>query len=403
MNQQNLLILFYLNKSKINQKGTCPIYCRITFLKKRKQFATGEFINPSNWNAKQQRAISNSIESRQLNTQLQIITANIKKEYLKLQLSETEFTSEDIFRHYIGEPTRQEKFLIDYFNEFLVKKKKLIGIDIEQATWKKYYYACEQTKTFIQWHYKKNDLPFNKLNEQFLDDFEFYLKTELNQRQVTVNKTIQRLRKPIKTAVSEGYFNKDPFSLHKPGKVSTNVIFLSENELERLEKYQFIQPRLSVVRDLFIFCCYTGLAYYEMRQLKYEHIVKGFDNKDWIKMERKKTGKPISIPILPQANAVLCKYMNYGDTALPKISNQKMNSYLKEIAAIVNIKKRITHHVARKTFASTVLLYNDVPMEIVSKLLGHSSLKITESYYGKIVDKKVSDSMAELSNKLAKR
>jgi len=135
MNQQNLLILFYLNKSKINQKGTCPIYCKITFLKKRKQFATGEFINPSNWNAKQQRAISNSIESQQLNTQLQIITANIKKEYLKLQLSETEFTSEDIFRHYIGEPIRQERYLIDYFNEFLVKKKKLIGIDIEQATW----------------------------------------------------------------------------------------------------------------------------------------------------------------------------------------------------------------------------------------------------------------------------
>lgn len=400
MNQQKLIVLFYLNKSKINKKGTCPIKCRITFRKKRKEFATGEFINPDNWNAKQQRAISNSIESQQLNTQLQIITANIKKEYLKLQLSETEFTTEDIFGHYIGEPTSQERYLIDYFNEFLVKKKKLIGIDIEHATWKKYYYACEQTKSFIQWQYKKHDVSFNKLNQQFLDDFEFYLKTELNQRQVTVNKTIQRLRKPIKTAVSEGCLNKDPFPLYKPGKVSKSVIFLSVSELETLEQYHFIQPRLSLVRDLFIFCCYTGLAYHEMRQLRYEHIVKGFDNKDWIKMERKKTGRPISIPILPKANTILYKYKNDGDTALPKISNQKMNSYLKEIAAIIGIKKRISHHMARKTFASTVLLYNDVPMEIVSELLGHSSISITEDYYGKVVQKRVSDWITELGKKL---
>ena len=289
MNQQNLLVLFYLNKSKINKKGTCPITCRITFRKKRKEFATGEFIKPDDWNAKQQRGTSNSIENQHLNTQLQIITANIKKEYLKLQLSETEFTTEDIFRHYIGEPTSQERYLIDYFNEFLVKKKKLIGIDIEQATWKKYYYACEQTKSFIQWQYKKNDIPFNKLNQQFLDDFEFYLKTELNQRQVTVNKTIQRLRKPIKTAVNEGYLDKDPFSLFKPGKVTKKVIFLSVNELEILEKYQFRQQRLCLVRDLFIFCCYTGLAYNEMSQLKHDHIIEGFDNNEWIQMERKKT------------------------------------------------------------------------------------------------------------------
>jgi len=369
-------------------------------LKKRKQFATGEFINPSNWNAKQQRATSNSIESQQLNTQLQIITANIKKEYLKLQLSETEFTVEDVFRHYIGEPTHQDRYLIDYFNEFLIKKKKLIGIDIEQATWKKYYYACEQTKSFIEWQYRKHDIPFNKLNLQFLDDFEFYLKTELNQRQVTVNKTIQRLRKPIKTAVGEGYLNKDPFSLYKPGKVTKSIIFLSVNELERLENYQFMQPRLSLVRDLFIFCCYTGLAYNEMSQLKPEHIVKGFDNNEWIQMERKKTGKMISIPVLPKANAILSKYINDGGTALPKISNQKMNSYLKEVAAIIGIKKRISHHTARKTFASTVLLYNDVPMEIVSELLGHSSIKITQEHYGKIVQKKISEEMIRISENL---
>ncbi len=191
MNQQNLLVLFYLNKAKLNQKGTCPIYCRITYLKKRRQFSTGEFVKPSAWNPKLQLAILKSIENQQLNTQLQIITAKIKKEYLKLQLSEIEFTVEDIFQHYLGKPTRQETFLIAYFNEFLSKKKQLVGIDIELATWKKYYYACLQSQSFIKWKFKKHDIPFSKLKLHFLDDFEFYLKIEKKQRQVTVNKTIQ--------------------------------------------------------------------------------------------------------------------------------------------------------------------------------------------------------------------
>ena len=216
MNQHNLTILFYLQKVRINKKGTCPIRCRITYRKKRKEFATSEFVHPAEWNTKQQRAASNSIENLQLNAQLQIIAANIKKEYLKLQLSESEFSVEDIFQHYLGKPARQETYLIAYFKEFLEKKQKLIGIDIDRATWKKYYYACRQAQSFIQWKFKKKDVPLSKLNPHFLDDFEFYLKTELNQRQVTVNKTIQRFRKPVKTAVGEGYLDKDPFTLHKP-------------------------------------------------------------------------------------------------------------------------------------------------------------------------------------------
>lgn len=399
MNQQNLSILFYLQKARINKKETCPIRCRITYKKKRKEFAAGEFVKPDEWDSKRQQAYSKSIVNEQLNTQLEIITAKIRKEYLKLQLSETEFTVEDIFKHYLGKPARQETYLIAYFKEFLEKRKKLIGIDITKATWKKYYYACQQAQSFIKWQYKKKDIPLEELKPHFLDDFEFYLKTELDQRQVTVNKTIQRLRKPVKTAVGKGYLDKDPFALHKPGRVIKSVIFLTVEELTKLENHKIEQPRLKQVRDLFVFCCYTGLAYNEMRELRTEHIIKGFDGNEWIEMERRKTGKMISVPVLPKAKAILIKYMDDSQAALPTISNQKMNSYLKEIAAIVGIKKRISHHMARKTFASTVLLYNDVPMEIVSELLGHSSIKITQEYYGKIVQRRISEEMNRLSNK----
>ncbi|WP_027078863.1 site-specific integrase [Maribacter antarcticus] len=399
MNPNKLSIRFVILKAKINKQGLCAISCRLTFKSKRKAFSTGLFVNPDNWNAKKQVSISKSIASQQLNTQLQIIEGNIKKEYLKLQLSEIEFTVEDIFKHYLGEPSRQETFLIAYFKKFLEKKNNLIGIDIELATWKKYYYACIQAESFIRWQYKKQDIPFSKLTIQFLDDFEFYLKTEKKQRQVTVNKTIQRFRKPILTAVGEGYLDKDPFVLHKPRRVIKGVIFLTVEELDTLENYEIIQPRLQVVKDLFIFCCYTGLAYHEMSILQREHIIKGFDGNEWIQMKRKKTGKMISVPLLPKAKTILDKYKDDKHSALPKFSNQKINSYLKEIAAVVGIKKRISHHMARKTFASTVLLYNDVPMEIVSELLGHSSIKITQEYYGKVVQKRVSEEMKRLMKK----
>mgnify|MGYP003681238088 CR=1 FL=1 len=209
MNQKNLIVLFYLNKAKTNQKGTRPIYCRITYLKRRKQFSTGEFINPFEWNANKQKGSSKSIANQQINLQLKIITANIKKAYLQLQLAGDEFTVEDIFNNYIGKPDNKEYGVIKYFKEFLEKKKKLVGIDIQLGTWKKFNYAHEQVRDFIKWKYGKQDHPLSKLKLQFLHDFEYYLKTERNQSQVTINKCIQRFRKPIKEALGEGYLEKD--------------------------------------------------------------------------------------------------------------------------------------------------------------------------------------------------
>jgi len=399
MNHKSISILFYLNKSKTNKKGLCPIKCRITYKEKRKEFSTGEFMNPSEWNTKHQKARSYSIANQQINLQLEIITANIKKAYLQLQLGGTEFSVEDIFNAYSGKPTTKEVKVIEYFQGFLTKKKRLIGIDIQMSTWKKFYCTCQQTQDFIKWKYRKNDVSLDKIKLQFLHDFEYYLKTERRQKQITVNKTIQRLRKPIKEAVAEGSLASDPFAPHRPGRVRKEVVFLSTDELYILEKHHFVQPRLQLVKDLFIFCCYTGLAYHEMANLKKEHIVKGFDGNEWIQMKRKKTGRMISVPLLPKAKAILDNYKEVGNLALPKFSNQKINSYLKEIAGIVGINKPISHHMARKTFASTVLLYNDVPMEIVSELLGHSSMKITQEYYGKIVQKRVSEEMRRISKK----
>ena len=396
MNQNALSVLFYLNKAKTNKQGRCPIKCRLTYLNARKEFSTGEFIIPKNWNSKLQKSAKNE----QLNVQLEIIKTNIRRSFLELQISQITYGIEEIFKGYIGKPLDKEKYFIEYFKEFQAKKNQLIGIDLQLGTWKKFEYAQVQFEAFLKYKLNKKDIRLNALKIQTLNDFEHYLKTVRLQKQVTINKTIQRLRKPIKEAINEGYLEKDPFVSFKPGKVIKEIIFLTDEELKILENHEFFHPRLSLIKDLFVFCCYTGLAYHEMSELKQKHIVLGFDGNQWIKMKRRKTNKLISIPILPKAKKILMKYEGAGEFSLPKISNQKLNSYLKEVGVLIGLDKTISHHTARKTFASTVLLYNDVPIEIVSELLGHSSINITQEYYGKIVQKKVGMEMERLKLKL---
>lgn len=402
MQQDTLIILFYLKRARTNAKGVCPILCRMTFKKERKQFSTGLFINPKNWKSKLQKAIDTSENSSQINTQLNIFSQKINKAYLTLKLQRDEFTVEDIFERYLNKKTRKQDFVISYFRQYLNKQKKLIGKDIRESTWKKFNYVCSEVESFILKHYNKKDILLNELTPQFLDDFEYYLKTEKGQKQVTINKEIQRFRKPIRIAVAEGYLDKDPFSLHKPGRVKKEVVFLSQDELDKFEKKDFSQPRLQLVKDLFVFCCYTGLAYNEMSKLEKKHLEIGFDGNEWIKIVRDKTNKEVAVPLLDKAKNVILKYQNKDRSAklFPSISNQKLNTYLKEIALILGIGKRITHHTARKTFASTVLLFNDVPIEVVSEILGHSSIQITQSYYGKVVQKKVSETFLKLKKKV---
>jgi integrase len=400
MKQKTMTVLFYLNKAKTNQKGVCPIYCRITFLKKRKQFSTGQFINPVHWNSKTQRASIKEVNSDFINGVLSIIRQNINNAYLRLQLEQDQYEVEDISNLYFGRNGKKEDTLVSYYNKYLAKIKRLIGKDIKESTYKKFQYVKGFLESFIQFKYKTKDIALKRLELLFLEDLEYYLKTEKDLGQSTINKVIQRLRRPVKEAVSEGYLDKDPFMLYKAKTTKTDVVFLSPEELQTFENFIFIQPRLQLVKDLFVFCCYTGLAYNELSRLEHKHVQKGFDGKLWISMKREKTSKDFSIPLLPRAGSLIIKHQSKESLVFPKISNQKYNSYLKEIAAIIGIEKKLTTHIARKTFASTVLLYNDVPMEIVSELLGHSSMKVTQASYGKIVQKSISKEISRISNLL---
>lgn len=403
MNPIKINITFLLARNRLNQAGRCSIRCRITYLQKRYEFATGLFLNPSYWYSKQQLAKPPNTENTFINNELSLIKNKINQAFLLLQIQESSFTAEDIYYQFKGKPQIRNKSVVEYYNEYLIMYKKLVGIEVKLSTWNKFNYILNDVKDFIKSKFSQKDILLKDLEYSFIIDFEYYLKTEKQQKQVTINKALQRLKKVVKSAVINKHLDSFPFEEHKAKRVVTNVVYLTAEELEKLENHQFSQPRLEQVKDMFIFCCYTGLAYNEMSKLEQKHIVVGFDSNKWIQMIREKTSKLISVPLLPKSTTIIEKYINEDSLhILPRISNQKFNSYLKEISEIVGIEKNLTHHIARKTFATTVLLYNDVPMEIVSELLGHSQMSTTQAHYGKIVQKKVSDHISLLSEKLKK-
>ncbi|WP_248722726.1 site-specific integrase [Seonamhaeicola sp. ML3] len=401
MEISKLNILFLLQKNRINKEGKCPIRCRITHLGKRKVFSTGLFINPKHWKSNQQSAHPPDTYYY-INTQLSLIKQKLNQAFLFLQVNYLEFNVIDIYSHYQGKQTTAEVTLLETYDQHNNKMKKLIGIDFNETSWSRYIENKRKVKAYVNKAYKKSDIKLRDLDLKFIKGLEYYFKTDLGLSQSTINRSLQRVRKIINYAISENLLNSDPFIMYKPTKYKLKLTYLDAQELARLEEHKFAQIRLEQVRDMFVFCCYTGLAYAEMNALSREHLIKGFDGNTWIQMYRKKTNSQVSVPLLPKALDILARYKEERDNKklLPLISNQKLNSYLKEIAEVVGIEKRLTHHIARKTFATTILLYNDVPMEIVSELLGHSKLEVTQRHYAKVVQNKVSEEINRLRLKL---
>jgi site-specific recombinase XerD len=293
--------------------------------------------------------------------------------------------------------------LIDYHNE---RNHNVL----EYGTMKNYYTTRRYIYKFLKMKRKIEDIPLSELNFQFLSDFEYFLRHHKpvdHQRPMgnnTVMKHIERLRKIIHMAIDLEWLDKDPFSRFRKKMEKTDRGYLTEDELNSIEAKSFSIERMQLVRDLFIFGCYTGLSYKDMMLLSPQHLVKGIDRKLWISTHRLKTSVPVNIPLLPKAREIVEKYKTHPRTQqigrlLPNISNQKLNSYLKEVADCCGISKNLTFHIARHTFATTVTLSNGVPIETVSKMLGHTKIATTQ-IYARVVENKLSMDMEILCQKL---
>lgn len=395
-------ISFFRYHSRETETGEAPLYCRLWHESKRKIFSIGFKVTRNRWNQNKQIATGKSEMTQRINTQMEVIKKKLVEIETKLIMEGSEDILEDMYALYIGKTTVSRSF-ITLFEERYMTAKRMEGVKFKKSTLDKFKDVLELVRAYIKKSYHASDIPMNKVNFKFISGLEDYLLTVRRQKPVTINKNMQRVKQVTTYAMKCNYIKVDPFIDHAPLKVEKELVFLTTEELHKLESYQFAQERLAKVRDLYLFSVYTGLAYHEAFALQKKHIIMAFDKKFWIEMKREKTGKGISVPLLPQAMKIMEKYDNGGDKeahVLPAISNQKMNSYLKEITEIVGINKKLTHHTARKTFATTILLYNDVPIEIVSKLLGHSSIAVTQKHYAKVVNKKVSACMEKLEKQL---
>lgn len=392
-------VLFYAKKSKTKSNLRVPIYLRITVNGKRAEFSTGKDVEISKWSSAQNRLKGNSEEARAINKYLDILKSNVLVLENKLALSRESFDAIDIKNLLTGANTT-ERYLIPIFEEHNSKIEKLLGKEYAPATLKNFKTCLAHLKEFLWKFHKKSDIDIQKLEPSFLNDFDFFLRTKPNINNNSAVKHTKNLSKILKLCYQNNWIEKDLVIFYKGKFQEVNVNFLTEEEIKTIKNKDFIGSGLNIVRDIFIFSCYTGLAYIDIFNLTKEQITIGVDGNLWIITNRQKTGTNSNIPLLPIAEEIIKKYENHplvsnSGKLLPVYSNQKVNEYLKTIADNCNINKKLTFHCARHTFATTVTLSNNVSMESVSKMLGHKSIKTTQ-HYAKILDKKVSEDMNNL-------
>ncbi len=397
-----LLLLFFIKKSKANSLGKTNIYLRITLNGRRSEFSIHRKIHIDEWNSRSQLVIGNSIESQGINRQLELIKNKIYTIQQYFDRDNKPFSASDLRDVYLGKD-KSQKMLLEIFQEHNDEVESLVGREFSAGTAERYRTCKKHIADFIQNKYKKNDISVLDVDHKFITDFEYYLKTTRKCAHNSAIKYITNFKKIIRIAHANNWIDKDPF-LHWKAKLKiVEREFLNEEEIQRIIDLNLKIERLDQVRDIFIFCCFTGLAYADVKKLTKNDIVIGVDGEKWLKTKRTKTDTRSNIPILPIAETLIKKYkddpfLQDKNLVLPVLSNQKMNAYIKEIADLCGITKNLTFHLARHTFATTVTLTNGVPIESVSKMLGHTNLKTTQ-HYAKILDMKVGKDMAILRSK----
>ena len=398
-------VLFHLRNS-FGKEDRLPIYARITINGKRIEISIKQMINVNDWNESRGMANRKKEAYRTLNNYLEQLRSSYVACYREMDLQKKVITVETFKKQYYGENDDEYTLgkLMNYHN---VEMKEALC----WGTMKNYYTTQKYLEKFLKEKKHKTDIFLNEINYKFVTDFEYYLKTYKpldHQKRLGNNgvmKHMERFRKMINVALKNEWMEKDSFKAYKLKLTRYERGYLTEEELKIIESKEFKIERLQIVKDLFVFSCYTGLAYIDAVTLTPANVVKGIDMEYWLITQRLKTKTQVKVPLLPEAIAIIEKY-HYNPkciadgSLLPVMSNQRLNGYLKEIADLCGIEKNLTFHLARHTFATTVTLSNGVPIESVSKMLGHTKISTTQ-VYAKVIERKLSDDMLLLREKLA--
>lgn len=393
-------VIFFTRKSR-SIPNQLSVYVRITVDGQRAEISLKRNIPSKEWDSSRNRGRGGSQRIRVLNAYLDSVYSNLLDCHKELLEENRVVSSNAIKSRYLGEDDNSKTLreLIKYHNENM-------SIVLKKGTMKNYYTTEKYLYRFLVKKRKVNDVRLKQLNYAFVTDFEHFLRNYRDSKKRLllgnngVMKHLERFKKMLNLAVKLEWMEKNPFNQFQLKYNKYDRQFLDEEELEQLESAEMGNKRLERIRDCFVFSCYTGLSYVDVKELNSDNIVKGIDGNHWISTKREKTDKPVKVPLLPKAREILEKYMQCPEMEnkeglLPISSNQKTNAYLKEIADSCDINKNLTFHVARHTFATTVMLSNGVPIETVSKLLGHSKLSTTQ-IYARVVESKISEDIGNL-------
>lgn len=402
--KKSLKTIFLLKKNKTNKKGKAPIYMRLNYNGVRSEFSTDLKVPAGVWDQEKERVLGKNEEAKFINTRLHSIEFDVQKQFNILESLGLPFTVKDIANKVTGKGERKYSVL-EVFQFHNDDMKQKIGINNTESSYKRYLVTYGKVKDFIRYKYHKPDLLLEELNHSFVTSFDLYLKTQDNNNHNTATKHITNLKKVIRIARANEWMKNNPFAHYKASYYKTNRSYLTAAELNTIKEKEIKIERIEKIRDIYVFACYTGLSYSDLKKLHESDIKIDIHGKKWIIVYREKTNERSPIPLLDEANEILEKYKGSPERVikgllLPVSSNQKMNAYLKEIADICGIEKNLTMHTARHTFATTITLTNGVPIETVSKMLGHSSIKTTE-IYAKVNDTKIAKEMEALNDLLS--
>ena len=397
-------LLFYIRRDKLNKRGEAPVFMRLTINGERADASIKRFIEPHAWNSAKGKANEKSRGGKDLNLYLDAISANILRIQRDLELDKKEVSAQIILNRYLGKEQSDRHTLMEVFRAHNEKCRALSGISLAPATVIRYETTLRLTEEFLQKNYKKEDCYLDEVTNQFIEDFEFFLKTVRRCCHNTTTKYLLNFKKIIRIALAKGWMKKDPFAQVHFHFEPVEREFLEKQELKAMLNKEITITRLAQVRDIFCFCCLTGLAFTDVQQLKAEHLVADIHGKIWIRKARQKTKNMCNIPLLDEAQKILDRYREHPycqthGVLLPVCSNQKMNSYLKELADICGIRKNLSTHCARHTFA-TLTLASGATIDNVAKMLGHANVNMTRRY-AKVLDSSIMRDMEVVAENMA--
>ena len=383
MERNYFSILFFITRTKLLKNGEAPICLRITVNGKRAEVQIKRSVEVNKWNNQKECAIGRDNKTLELNHYLETVRTKILRIHRQLEQDNKPITAEILKCHYYGE-SETPKMLLEVFKEHNQKCSELIGKDYVRATVMYYERTARYLSEFIKQNHRLSDIPLKDIDYNFIQAFEHFVKTVKNCQQNATVKHLKNFKRIIRIALLNHWIISDPFAEIHFKQTPTNRDFLLEEELQLILRKQFNIPRLETVKDIFIFCCFTGLAFTDVQHLTPEHILCDNKGEYWIRKPREKTTNMCNIPLLEIPLKLIDKYKHHPECerkniVFPVPSNQRMNSYLKEIADLCGIKKNLSTHVARHSF-TCIALANKVSMESIAKMLGHSNIKTTKIY-----------------------